>query len=255
MSWKTTRLRRLLRSRDANVGISAALVMPLVVASMGLGIDYGYLTVQKREMQSTADLAAIAAAANISLAEKAVLNHFSNNGLNYAVATPSGLMTVDGKVLPLSDVGSGKVDGVATLTRGRYVPDPSVDAGQRFVKDATPTDAVQVLLEKKGEIFLASLFSAPPDLSVIGTAASSKIAAFSVGSRLASLNGGLLNSILGQMLGTTISLKVMDYEALIDADIDGGAAAGASFQEPDQRALGVGHVRSLPGAARRPLPR
>ncbi|MGO4657493.1 TadG family pilus assembly protein [Ensifer sp. 2YAB10] len=220
MSWNSTRLPALLRSRDANVGISAALVMPLVVTSMALGIDYGYLTVQKREMQSTVDLAAIAAAANISSAEKAVLNHFSNNGLNYAVATPSGLMTADGKVLPLSDVGTGKVDGVATLTRGRYVPDPSVDAGQRFIKDATPTDAVQVLLEKKGKIFLASIFSAPPDLNVVGTAASSKIAAFSVGSRLASLNDGLLNSILGQMLGTTVSLKIMDYEALINADID-----------------------------------
>lgn len=175
MAWNSTRLRTLLRSQDANIGISAALVMPLVIASMGLGIDYGYLTVQKREMQSAVDLAAIAAAANISSAEKAVLNHFSNNGLNYAVATPTGLMTVDGKVLPLSDVSTGKVDGVATLARGRYIPDPSVEAGQRFVKDATPTDAVQVLLEKKGQIFLASMFSAPPDLSVIGTAASSRL--------------------------------------------------------------------------------
>ncbi|MDK1489583.1 hypothetical protein QN219_05870 [Sinorhizobium sp. 7-81] len=64
------------------------------------------------------------------------------------------------------------------------------------------------------------MFSGPPDLSVTGTAASSKVAASSVGSRLASLNGGLLNAVLGQMLGTTVSLKVMDYEALIDADID-----------------------------------
>ncbi|OCP10264.1 MULTISPECIES: TadG family pilus assembly protein [unclassified Ensifer] len=220
MQWKPTRLRALSRSRDANIGISAALAMPLVITSMALGIDYGYLTMQKREMQSTVDLAAIAAAANISSAEQAVLKHFSNNGMNYGVATPTGLMTIDGKVLPLGDVSTGKVNGVATVTRGRYVPDPSVNAGQRFVKDATPTDAVQVMLEKKGDIFLAAIFSAPPQLNVYGTAASSKIAAFSVGSRLASLNDGLLNSILGQMLGSTISLKVMDYEALIDADID-----------------------------------
>ncbi|HEV7304933.1 pilus assembly protein TadG-related protein [Ensifer sp.] len=220
MQWKPTRLPALLRSREGNIGISAALVMPLIITSMALGVDYGYLTVQKREMQSTVDLAAIAAAANISLAEKAVLTHFANNGLNYGVSTPNGLMTVDGKVLPLGEASTAKVGAVATVTRGRYVPDPSVDAGQRFVKDATPTDAVQVMLEKKGEIFLASIFSAPPQLNVYGTAASSKIAAFSVGSRLASLNDGLLNSILGQMLGTTISLKVMDYRALIDADID-----------------------------------
>ncbi len=210
----------LARARSGNIGVSAALAMPLVITSMALAIDYGYLTVQKREMQSTVDLAAIAAAANVSSAEKAVLNHFANNGLNYGVSTPNGLLTIDGKTLPPGDINTAKLDGVATVTRGRYVPDPSVDAGQRFIKDATPTDAVQVMLERKGDIFLASIFTKAPDLSVYGTAASSKIAAFSVGSRLASLNDGLLNSILGQMLGTTISLKVMDYQALIDADID-----------------------------------
>lgn len=218
MLWKP--MRSLARARNGNIGISAALAMPLVITSMALAIDYGYLTVQKREMQSSVDLAAIAAAANVSAAEKAVLNHFANNGLNYGVSTPNGLLTIDGKTLPPGDISTAKLDGVATVTRGRYVPDPSVDAGQRFIKDATPTDAVQVMLERKGDIFLASIFSAPPDLSVYGTAASSKIAAFSVGSRLASLNDRLLNSILGQMLGTTISLKVMDYQALIDADID-----------------------------------
>lgn len=218
MLWKP--MRSLARARSGNIGISAALAMPLVITSMALAIDYGYLTVQKREMQSSVDLAAIAAAANVSAAEKAVLNHFANNGLNYGVSTPNGLLTIDGKTLPPGDISTAKLDGVATVARGRYVPDPSVDAGQRFIKDATPTDAVQVMLERKGDIFLASIFSAPPDLSVYGTAASLKIAAFSVGSRLASLNDGLLNSILGQMLGTTISLKVMDYQALIDADID-----------------------------------
>ncbi|WP_244497211.1 MULTISPECIES: TadG family pilus assembly protein [Ensifer] len=218
MLWKP--MRSLARARSGNIGISAALAMPLVITSMALAIDYGYLTVQKREMQSSVDLAAIAAAANVSAAEKAVLNHFANNGLNYGVSTPNGLLTIDGKTLPPGDISTAKLDGVATVARGRYVPDPSVDAGQRFIKDATPTDAVQVMLERKGDIFLASIFSAPPDLSVYGTAASSKIAAFSVGSRLASLNDGLLNSILGQMLGTTISLKIMDYQAFIDADID-----------------------------------
>ena len=173
MGLKAPGIAHLARSRGGNVGISAALVMPLVIASMGLGIDYGYLTVQKQEMQSTVDLAAIAAASNVSSAEQAVLKYFSNNHVNFAVATPSGLLTVDGKVLPPGDVGTEKVDGVATVTRGRYVPDPGVAAGQRFVRDAAPSDAVQVLLEKKGQIFLASLFTAPPDLSVVGTAASS----------------------------------------------------------------------------------
>jgi uncharacterized membrane protein len=41
-----------------------------------------------------------------------------------------------------------------------------------------------------------------------------------VGSRLASLNGGLLNSVLGGLLGTTLSLNVMDYNALLGVDVN-----------------------------------
>jgi len=45
-------------------------------------------------------------------------------------------------------------------------------------------------------------------------------AAFSVGSRLASLNGGILNALLGGLLGGNISLSVMDYNSLVSADVD-----------------------------------
>lgn len=205
-----------LRSRTGNVAISAGLVMPLMIISMALGIDYGYLTLQRREMQAIADLAAIAAAANVKSAEQAVLDHFRSNGIAFAVSTPEGLMTVDGELLPREAAASG----VATVERGRYVPDPAVEAGQRFVRNATPADAVQVAIEKKGDIYLAAMFSDPPELAVVGTAARYKLAAFSVGSRLASFNGGLLNAVLRQILGTNISLTAMDYEALLDADIE-----------------------------------
>lgn len=45
-------------------------------------------------------------------------------------------------------------------------------------------------------------------------------ASFAVGSRLLRLDGGLLNSLLGGLLGGGISLSVMDYEALIRARVD-----------------------------------
>ncbi|WKL30225.1 pilus assembly protein TadG-related protein [Sinorhizobium meliloti] len=136
MHGATPAFRRCLKSRTGNIGVSAALVMPLVVASMGLGIDYGYLTLQRRELQSVADLASIAAAANVSSAEETVLAHFRSNDLGFAVSTPSGLMTVDGKLLP-NDVETA-AKGVATIVRGRYVPDPAIDAGQRFIRGPCP---------------------------------------------------------------------------------------------------------------------
>src|SRR5262249_37744439 len=43
---------------------------------------------------------------------------------------------------------------------------------------------------------------------------------FAIGSRLVSLNGGLLNAMLGGMLGTNLSLSAMDYQSLVNARID-----------------------------------
>jgi uncharacterized membrane protein len=203
---------------SGNIGISSALVLPLVVLSLGLGIDYGYLTLQKREMQGIADLTAIVAASDLPNVDNAALDHFKTNGLNLALETKGGLIGADGKVIP-EDLSALK-NGIVTIVKGRYVPDPALATGQRFIPNATPADAAQVSVEKQGTLHLAAMFSAPPTMSAMGTAASTKLAAFSIGSRLASLNGGILNQLLGQMLGTTISLKVMDYQALVDADIN-----------------------------------
>lgn len=61
---------------------------------------------------------------------------------------------------------------------------------------------------------------APPVIGTTATASAQPEAAFSVGSRLASVNGGILNALLGGLLGGNISLGVMDYNALISADVD-----------------------------------
>ena len=58
------------------------------------------------------------------------------------------------------------------------------------------------------------------DVKASAIASTTQLATFAIGSRLASLNGGLLNSLLGGMLGTTLSLSVMDYNALLSAKID-----------------------------------
>lgn len=210
--------RNFLTNTSGNIALSAALVLPLVVMSVGLGVDYGYLTLQKQELQGVADLTAIVAASDLSNAENSARNHFKTNGLSLAVATKDGLMTPDGKIIP-KDVVAIK-NGIATIVKGRYVPDPALPTGQRFIPNATPADAAQVSIEKEGTLHLAAMFSAPPTMSATGTAASTKLASFSVGSRLASLNDGILNQLLGKMLGTTISLKLMDYQALVAADVN-----------------------------------
>ncbi|MBP2506606.1 putative membrane protein [Agrobacterium tumefaciens] len=213
-------LPRFLRDRTGNIAISAGLTAPLFIGILALGVDYGYLTLQKRQLQQTADLAAISAAANAADAEKAVQQYFALNGMDLGVRTAQGILTAKGlqPFDPLNEFASSK--GYAEVIKGHYEPDATVPVGQRFVDNALPTNAIKVNIVEQGQIFFASAFTKPPKVSAVGTASSQKIAAFSVGSRLASLDEGILNSLLGGLLGTTVSLKLMDYQALLAADVN-----------------------------------
>lgn len=213
-------LKSLGRDRAGNIAITTALTFPLVIGALALGIDYGHLTVEQRELQNTADLAAIAAASSLTSPEKATLDYFQLNNLNYAVRTANGILTTKGE-LPFSpEQIFSTYEGYAEITRGHYTPDPTKVAGARFQPNTMPYDAAQVTMRKKGAFFFASSFTEPPVLGASGTAATDKVASFSIGSRLASLNEGVVNALLGKLLGTTISLKVMDYQGLIDAQVD-----------------------------------
>jgi uncharacterized membrane protein len=64
-------------------------------------------------------------------------------------------------------------------------------------------------------------------------ASASNEAAFSIGSRLASLNGGIVNELLGKLLGTDLSLSVMDYNALLGADVNVLSFLGALAGKAD----------------------
>src|SRR3546814_7974854 len=46
------------------------------------------------------------------------------------------------------------------------------------------------------------------------------MASFAIGSRLASIDGGVLNALLSGLTGSSISLKALDYRALAGADVD-----------------------------------
>ncbi|MCA2408216.1 hypothetical protein GYN07_11580 [Rhizobium leguminosarum bv. viciae 248] len=210
-------LRYLATNASGNIAIMAALSAPLILYSLGLGVDYGMMTLQQRRLQQLSDIGAIVAAADINHAADNLVANFGQNGLNIAVRTETGYATKKG-VLPLtSDL--MQFDAVADFIPGTYLADASVPLGSRFAAGAQPYDAVKVGISQKAELIFATAFAAAPNLRAVGTASASKLAAFSIGSRLASLNGGVLNSLLGSLLGTSLSLKVADYEALTSADI------------------------------------
>ena len=208
------------RDRSGNVAIMAAIFAPILLYILALGVDYGLLTLQDRKLQQTADLSAIIAASDVTKAQANVLAYFQQNNLNMAVLTSNGYVSNNGTFALGDPTTASKFDGVATITTGTYTPTPSVAPSARFVAGATPPDAAKVAIQQTGGLYFASAFSQPPNLSASGTASTQKVAAFSIGSRLLSLNNGVVNALLNSLLGTNLSLSVMDYQSLASVDVN-----------------------------------
>lgn len=213
------RLAELAAARKGNIAITAALCAPLILSSLALGVDFGMMTLQQRRLQQLSDIGAIVAASDISNAASNLVINFQQNGLNVAVKSGVAYATSSGTKL-LTAAQLAQYDAIVQYTPGIYLADATVAAGQRFVAGGQPYDAVKVAVQQKAQLTFAASMITPPTLGAAGTASASKIAAFSVGSRLASLNGGVLNAVLGGLLGTTVSLQVADYDALAAANID-----------------------------------
>ncbi len=205
---------RLQRDRSGNIATIAALAMPIVIGATALAVDIGTLTLERRELQNHADLAAIVAASALHDPVAAVEDYVETNQLGLAVQKTSdgnGHGSTDAETL------SG---GLLSVETGRYVADPAVAASERFQPATVAADAARVTIQRKPALHFAALFTDAPLLSATGTAHTANLAAFSIGSRLASVNDGILNAVLGSLLGAELSLDVMDYRALIDADIE-----------------------------------
>jgi uncharacterized membrane protein len=190
-------LRRFCADRRGNIAIMSAGGMVLAVCCAALGVDIGTISADRRKTQSTADLAALVAARNLS------------NATNAATAT------VVANNYPAS--------ALVGVDLGTYTANAAVSPQSRFVTPAAGTaNAARVSLQTLTPLYFSHFFTGSNTFKIntTATAATSAMATFSIGSRLASLNGGLLNGVLGSMLGTTLSLSVMDYTALLGARID-----------------------------------
>ncbi|MFC3164328.1 TadG family pilus assembly protein [Ciceribacter thiooxidans] len=217
MGKPTTLRSALLRNNEGNIAISAALVAPLIIGTLALGVDYGNLTLQQRALQQAADLAAISAAAQAAAPEAAVAAYFRANNISIPVLQGDHLI-IDGRTVGITP--DSVPAEVAKVTVGRYSPNVALPVGERFAVTTSSPDAVKVEVTRQADLYFASAFAKAPVLSAKAVAAADKLAAFSVGSRLASLHGGVLNALLSGLLGTSVDLDVMDYEALVDTHID-----------------------------------
>lgn len=201
--------RRLIADRRGNFAVMTALCTPVALVLTAFAVDEGSLYNERRAAQSIVDLAAITAAAHINNAEQAVLTTLKDNGITSVVVQQQGAN--------IAPTGS---KAVVQVVPGRYSAISSIAAGNRFEAGKLPYNAVQVSLKKQGTLYFAASIMTPPVIGTTATASAQPEAAFSVGSRLASVNGGILNALLSGLLGGNISLSVMDYNSLIAADVD-----------------------------------
>lgn len=194
---KHSLVRRFIADTRGNIAMMSAGCLLLAVGCAALGVDVGAIFADKRKTQSAADLAAIVAASDLGNASKAAAATLAKNKFpaNALVSVEPGTYSANAALTPAA----------------RFVPSPAASA-----------NAVRVTLMTKTPLFFGKVMSgqAEYDIRATATASTTALATFAIGSRLASLNGGVLNGLLGNMFGASLSLAAMDYQALADAKID-----------------------------------
>jgi uncharacterized membrane protein len=182
--------------RRGAVAITSALLMTALIGFAALGVDVGSIYTDRRKAQSVADLAALAAVANLTNADRAAAATLASNKL---------------------------MNASYSLQYGVYTADPALAPENRFApSSAAAANAARVVLNTSTPLFFARVVTGKDTFAIssTATAAQSSFVNFAIGSRLLQVDGGLLNSVLGSLLGTTLSLSAMDYNALLSAKLD-----------------------------------
>lgn len=179
----------------ATMGAAGAALLCLLAAVV---IDGGSIALAARNAQTAADLGALAAARDLSNAQRA------------AQATAGDNVGVDLSV---------------TTTTGTYVPDAAVAPAQRFSTGDADDNAARVTVTIPARVWFARwvLGKERVEVTRTGTAAvrmAEPMATLSIGSRLAALDGGVANQVLSGLTGSEVSLSLMDYRALADVNVD-----------------------------------
>lgn len=189
-------VRRWLSDQDGGVAVIAAAMMTGGIGLAALAVDMGSVYLQSRRLQGVADLAALAAANDISRAQAA------------ADAT-----------VAVNPVG-GKV--TALVARGRYDVRASGGPTKRFQASESAPDAAKVTLQGEANLYFAQVLLGKSTIPISSqaTATRADLASFSIGTRLASLDAGVANALLTGLTGSKVSLSVMDYDALANADVE-----------------------------------
>ncbi|AOO84337.1 pilus assembly protein TadG-related protein [Bosea vaviloviae] len=178
-----------------------------------MAVDVGSFFYEKRRQQTANDLSALAAAADLPRAKAAAQATAGRNGYpaNTVLAVQTGIYNAD-STIPVNNRFTPSTGTTANAVKVEMRGVTQMMLGR--VLAASPPSTAQA------STTLASFSSGDVPIGSSAIAVQDAQAAFAVGSRLAQLDGGLLNSLLSSLLGSSVSLSVMDYTGLAQARID-----------------------------------
>ena len=168
----------------------------MLIATSALGVDAGAMFLEKRKLQGIADAAALAAASDPVAARAAAERVVAANGDT-----------------------SVSIDDLAT---GTYIADPDIVSANRFAPGSTGANAVKIEIRGSIPTFFGRALTGKTTTPIVAraTAARINLAAFSLGSGVAAVDGGLANALLSGLAGTDLKLTAIDYNGLATTHID-----------------------------------
>jgi len=186
--------KRFLDREDGGIGLFAGVGLVVLLGVSAMALDFSSAQAEKRRLQDLADLSALSAANDPAAAQARVRATLDGNG--------------------------GRAVTVESITFGSYVADATKAPSARLSAVASATDpaanAVTVTLASTARTPFAALLTkeSTPVVRAAAVAARQSLVSFELGSSVATLDNGVLNRVLGNALGTNVSLSLVDYRGL-----------------------------------------
>lgn len=203
--------KRLLCEQRGAISVLAALSLLFVMASAAMSVDIGHAAWQKRSLQRLVDVVSLDAVRAVGDRRDPLVDHYvqalgiaqlsaTRNDFDYTDTAAGNSLVVE---LGLADAATKVFTPVAS---GAYAT----------------ANAVRVTATHRSD---HKFIPGNIGLTTQAVAMVDQVASFSVGSRLARLDTStspIFNNVLGQMLGSSLSLDAVSYNGLADASVSLG---------------------------------
>lgn len=192
------KLSSLIKDERGSAAILTAISLPALLGLTALVLDLGSLYLAERRLQGIADAAAAAA----------IGGDIANEGETAVVAMIQQSREANIRI--------------SKFDPGIYTQDEAINYHDRFEPGLTTPNAARVQLEQDVPLFFARIFTGNDSSKVVAsaTAARSDLVAFDLGTRLATLSGGLPNMLLSRLVGVELNLSVGDITQLANTEIN-----------------------------------